>query len=500
MPYPGEKDPNTGAVFNGQQWVAQDGTLYNDYTGQWEDPYTNAIINKSVGGEGVPSAPSTKTINGVTYEWNGTDWVPSTSLPQQVTNVNVAAPVTWGPSQEDTDGSITGVRGATYQVNSRGDVSVINKPKTKESYPGSGITPEGISIYAIPSSKSPTGYVFANGQPINPDGSPYTGAGAEAETTIRNLPNGDLALIDAKGNVVKIIGAAPPPKLSIPSGGGGGGGGSAAHTCVFMGEQAYQDADSFERLKYKMGITTAENAKNRAQQAARDAASDTIQRAQTRLALGKGLAESGSAIDPAAYSLFQLATGGGIWGGLKGGLSALSQRALQPGAEMLAALRELDAGPADIPYGNDQLGGAIPPPPGAGAIPAGVGGGMADSVGPSMPSPAGLAFQPPATSSVNDMSLAQQRLRASVYNAATGQGLNEAQAGAAVGAIYEPGDPELYSKVQAALGGGPADFSYNWDPYAISGPIRVNAAGTGFESAFMRHRGPPRMGGAVFPI
>lgn len=80
-------------------------------------------------------------------------------------------------TQTDTDGSVTGVPGATYQQDTYdGSITILTRPNTpvsRESYPGSGVTDQGISIYAIPSSKSPTGYMLADGRYINPDGSLY---------------------------------------------------------------------------------------------------------------------------------------------------------------------------------------------------------------------------------------------------------------------------------------------------------------------------------------
>ena len=51
-------------------------------------------------------------------------------------------------------------------------------------------------------------------------------------TTLRNLPNGDLAQIDEDGNVIKIVAAKPPPQRTSSSGSSGGGGSSGvtSHT------------------------------------------------------------------------------------------------------------------------------------------------------------------------------------------------------------------------------------------------------------------------------
>src|SRR3990167_10579584 len=76
--------------------------------------------------------PDAKSPTGYTYVLTGQpvykDGAPWSGDTSNRVTVNVAAPVTWGPTQQDYDGSVTGVKGATYQVNSRGDVSILSKP------------------------------------------------------------------------------------------------------------------------------------------------------------------------------------------------------------------------------------------------------------------------------------------------------------------------------------------------------------------------------------
>lgn len=64
---------------------------------------------------------------------------------------------------------------AWVQEDSRGNVSILSRDSggsaSGESYPGSGVNSQGVSIYAIPSSKSPTGYALASGQIVAANGS-----------------------------------------------------------------------------------------------------------------------------------------------------------------------------------------------------------------------------------------------------------------------------------------------------------------------------------------
>lgn len=463
---PGYVSPSGGAGGRPPGGVLQLG-------GQWYNSDADPIdVNGNVIGK-TPSAPTTRTVNGVTYEWDGSAWVPSSSLPQQVTNVNVAAPVTWGPSQTDDDGHVTGVPGAVYQVNSRGDVSILNKPgkpgaSLYNDANGDGYDDQtGLPNGVIRDSNSPSGYLY-QGKPVNPDGSLYTGGPklSGAGPDMQTFPDGSLRQWDPKSRTWVIVGT-KPQTLPIPGGGGGGGsyggggGGFSAPARDYAGEQAAGDAAEFERLKYELGFTGEQNALTRAQTEARDAARATIDRAQLRLELGKGLQGAVSSTDPAAYAAFQLATGGGIWGGLKGGLSALSQRALQPGAEMLGALRDLDSGPS--PEGATAPVSATPGAATGGGLSAAAS--TAPPVGPVVPSldedagregsrgtgSAGPQGWGAAEVPVDVAKLRQDKANAVLANLVYGLGGNDVNVGEAIQTMQDPSiNPALYAELNRA--------------------------------------------------
>ena len=145
-----------------------------------------------------------------------------------------------------SDGSDGLPAGTTYQLDQLdGSMSSIKYPSggnSKESYPGSGVTNEGISIYAISSSKSPTGYMLADGTIVLANGADagmgkvQEQGGSSKQTWTGYGPKGQgTYYLDGPGGTPgTFIGAttAAGAGLSSSSGGGGlsGGGGGSTST------------------------------------------------------------------------------------------------------------------------------------------------------------------------------------------------------------------------------------------------------------------------------
>ena len=133
----------------------------------------------------------------------------------------------------------------------------------RESYPGSGITPEGVSVYAIPSSQSPTGYMLADGTAVYPNGAPFGGNvfdQAQRGTGIQYTKNDGTKAIfyPGTGEVVDLPGTGgQAPPMSGPVGGGGGGSSSAYSG---IATQMLANSGALQRIEAESAATMARDA------------------------------------------------------------------------------------------------------------------------------------------------------------------------------------------------------------------------------------------------
>ena len=323
----------------------------------------------------------THTASGTPVYKDGSAWSGTTS--DRAINVNVAAPVTWGPSQTDDDGHVTGVPGAVYQINSRGDVSILNKPKpasttaslwndtNSDGYDDQSGLPNGVT--------SVGGKLYFQGKRVNPDGSLYTGTdeAKDAPTWTGYGPKGQgtYRLDGPGGTPGTYIGptTAAGAGISTSSGGGSSGGGSSGggsagggltthaggynNTSTSIHEGGYTNTNISEIGPLEAAIRASEFAANNA-----------LSRNKAQQDSAALYAQLLSQVDPNAYQAFLETNGGGrLDNALLSGANALSANAINPAAMALEAARGLNQ-PASAGGGltNPGAGGGGPVSPGGG--------------------------------------------------------------------------------------------------------------------------------------
>lgn len=156
----------------------------------------------------------------------------------------------------DTTGAITGIPGAVYQQDTYdGSITIVSKPAPaaqnvnpadKNNDGLDDTTNMAIGVFRDPTNQSPTGYIYGDGQPVWPNGAPYTGDGGTGKAP--TLVNGKY-IWDGTKFVV-----APGLESTASSGGGtyinsstartssGGGSSVAAASRDYAAEQAASDA------------------------------------------------------------------------------------------------------------------------------------------------------------------------------------------------------------------------------------------------------------------
>lgn len=274
----------------------------------------------------------------------------------------------------DTDGSVTGVPNTLYQLSSTGAMTVIRWGNTaKDADPGPDADGDGYDdrtgfpVGVVASGNSPSGY-FYKGQPVNPDGSLYTGTPKDdTKVSVRQLPDGGMEGYDpATGKVVwsrpgdAYAGGSSSRGASgggttvrtvgnAYSGGGGSSGGGVSDAQIWSANEAAAGR----------AANSAENANQRAWQEAQNSLDRQQRENEMRASLGmqaQTAAQSArdrfvsaiSSADPGHYAAM-LATQGGTPDeatptrmlGL--GQTALSPRLLESQNAQLQGLRNLQA-------------------------------------------------------------------------------------------------------------------------------------------------------------
>lgn len=159
---------------------------------------------------------------------------------------------TFGPMQFDPN------IGKYVQIGSRGTVRVVGGPAQTvpqgadpRDLNGDGLddsTGRAVGVYAVPTSVSPTGFVY-NNIPVWPNGAPYTGAGAEQDhpgySNVKAGSGGMFGINNATGRYELIpgseaLGSTAP--TSGPVGGGGGGSSGSAYSGIATQMLANQGA------------------------------------------------------------------------------------------------------------------------------------------------------------------------------------------------------------------------------------------------------------------
>src|SRR3990172_8436655 len=378
------------------------GAVFNFVTEQWEMPAATAKMWTGNGPQGYGTYYLDDNGQPGTYIGN----------PQAPSQAGVS--VSLNPGSTSAWSRITDpATGDVYDYNelTKEKVLVFKGKGTTggESYPGSGITAQGISIYAIPSSKSPTGYVLADGRPVNPDGSLYTGGGEVDTPTTRQDATGNTYQFNPKTGKWDLLWG---PKPSTPSsgggGGGGGGGGYSGPARDYAGEAAAGDAAAMQRLLAQQGFQGGQNDLDRAFQLWKTTEELGLSKTSLGLSAAKQLADVIGSYDPAALPAFYAAGGGNIINALRGGATALSSNAMLPAALTLALQRGM----------GSSGGGTGMPAPGGGAGPVASGtdipppvagnelGAAAGAVSPVATADAGGARRQPSVVKWADTSLA----------------------------------------------------------------------------------------------
>ncbi len=326
--------------------------------------------------------------------------------------------------------------GAWVQVDSRGNISILSRdstggaaPQSNESYPGSGITSAGVSIYAIPSGKSPTGYVTADGTIIYANGADagmgkitdqqgaagtWTGYGPKGQGTYYldgpgGTPGTYIGPTTAAGAGIGSsssgggsLGSTTTKIYGSSSGGGGGGGSSSQYDPVGYAQmtQAVVDREAqLQALKAqydRSGIMDAGTAASLAQSDAhfQQTYGLSVQQFQHQLEKDREQQQSQdirdfrdavSDVDPAKYraQLFAqgIGAGGNIANRISEGENFLSDNANAGAAALLSRIRGgyqnqyaqiagLPSGSSTATPGGDTPAAGVPPGTSANAVPA----------------------------------------------------------------------------------------------------------------------------------
>ena len=155
----------------------------------------------------------------------------------------------------DTTGAITGIPGAVYQQDTYdGSITIVSKPAPaaqnvnpadKNNDGLDDTTNMAIGVFRDPTNQSPTGYIYGDGQPVWPNGAPYTGDGGTGKAP--TLVNGKYIWNGSKFVVAPGLETPASTNISVSGvkanyGSSSGGGGSAAAARDYAGEQAASDA------------------------------------------------------------------------------------------------------------------------------------------------------------------------------------------------------------------------------------------------------------------
>ena len=284
----------------------------------------------------------------------------------------------------DSDGSKTGIPGATYQIDLLdGSVSILSKPSTTSGTNPADQNNDGLDdstnlamgVYAFKG--SPTGYAYGAGQPVWPNGAPYEGGSGGSGAP--DLVNGKYVWNGTK--FVVAPGLETPTSTNYGSLGGG-----TPSRALSATEQASLDklstANNIAQIKAQEAARretdraaeaakaaavedaqawqSEESAKNRAQQESQFQATyglsvqkfiaDEQQRTEDRRlaavdAFGKGLTSYDAkayfdALDEAGYDINNL---------VRGGANLLTDEALTPSAAALGIIRGNPAASAGLP-------------------------------------------------------------------------------------------------------------------------------------------------------
>ena len=304
----------------------------------------------------------------------------------------------------DSDGSKTGIPGATYQIDLLdGSVSILSKPSTTSGTNPADQNNDGLDdstnlamgVYAFKG--SPTGYAYGAGQPVWPNGAPYEGGSGGSGAP--DLVNGKFVWDGTK--FVVAPGLETPTSTNYGSLGGG-----TPSRALSATEQASLDklstANNIAQIKAQEAARretdraaeaakaaavedaqawqSEESAKNRAQQEAQFQATyglsvqkfiaDEQQRTEDRRlaavdAFGKGLTSYDAkayfdALDEAGYDINNL---------VRGGANLLTDAALTPSAAALGIIRGTAS--SGLPSTVPTIPGGSPAPgvPGAPSVP-----------------------------------------------------------------------------------------------------------------------------------
>lgn len=316
--------------------------------------------------------------------------------------------------------------GKYVQDGSRGTIRVVGGPVSQEpardpsGYDPSTGLPYGVT--RVSTTVSPTGLVY-QGVPVNPDGSRYTGGGAAevpGYSGIKEGPGGLYGLNDKTGQYELIpgsekLGKAASSGPATYSGGGGyqiprdyiGEANAKAQGSIAVAQaeaQAQQQRDAAqaalqrETLAMQQGFTGEQNALARAFQAAQQAWQGNVTNLQlqqqdeaAKRAAANDFRSAVSDTDPIAFAGLMKAWGN-IENALRGGETAVSDRALGGAAGLLDLIRRPFTPIPGFTW-NEPTGSFVPNATGGtggAAVPGlttggGAGGG---TVGTAMPGPA----------------------------------------------------------------------------------------------------------------
>ena len=386
-------DPDTGMY-----WTEATGWYYSS----GGDESSGAIPGYVTPGGTPPGG--VYQIGGVWYDASGK---PVTGATTPTTTTSTTTPRTTssgggGGGGSSSGGSVTTIEtdpvsGRRYRA-VNGIFSSWMDPVSAGNYGGSGTYPgdangDGIQdatglangVVKVSTSLSPTGYIYGT-TPVYPNGAPYTGG---ATSTGGNKP----ILIDKTGAITGRAGTSYyyddnglPHTLvtgstssssgsssggSSLSGSGGGGGGSSS-SGVHSGGYNNTDTTIHEGGFTNTNISDlgpnsmANNAADRAQQAAQFAATNSLAAQRARVEAANAYANALMTYDPAAYEAFKTHAGGDLQNAIGTGGNAISQNALLPAAMALEALNGLPAasGGGGLQSGT-TAGGGDPTSPGA---------------------------------------------------------------------------------------------------------------------------------------
>lgn len=278
----------------------------------------------------------------------------------------------------DTDGSVTGVPGATYQKNlTTGQISILTRPTGG----GGAQTPTNPQIYPTSTSQSPTGWYYGpTGQAVNWDGSPYNGPGwtngvKDASTSATGSPDTmkgadgntyqwnqttgkwelapGIPIVSGPGSSPSGGGSYSQPTIHISKTGGLSGGSAAADTGLTLAQtqqnaynaaqQALQNQFDAQQAELSRQFQAAQNSQDRYLQAAIFAQQQDLNNKQLKLNAANAYAQHASSTDIGGMLAWMAAMGGGsVQNAIHSAdpYGALTAAALLPGAQDLEVLQQ----------------------------------------------------------------------------------------------------------------------------------------------------------------